>query len=378
MVHIKYKKLILILTDCLKDLEGGAERQIFELAKGLDKTVYHVTIASLECEGTAPRSIIESAGCKLVIFPVKRIYGLSGILQGFSFFKFLKQNKLDVLMTYHFSSDIWGTFLGRLAGVRMIISNRRDMGFWRSWQHILAYKLVNASVHKIVVNANAVKELICEKENISEKKIHLIRNGINIKDYLDRDQKKIHLADLKLNEDDLVVMHVANIRPVKGHEYLIKAMAMVIKEIPNIKLVLIGEDELEGKLSQQAQELNIADQVIFLGKRKDVRSLIQIADICVLPSLSEGMSNAIMEYMVAGKPVIATDVGGNPELVEHEFNGLLILKENVDALRDALLKLAINHNERKQMGENGFKKAEIMFSMDKMIQAYKNLFVNNE
>ena len=118
---------LVLLTDCLADLEGGAEKQIFELAKGLNRDRYGVVIASLECLGNAPRERIEEAGCRLEIFPVKRIYGLSGFFQGIRFVRFLKSNKTDVLQTYHFSSDIWGTVFARVAGVQTIFSNRRDM-----------------------------------------------------------------------------------------------------------------------------------------------------------------------------------------------------------------------------------------------------------
>src|SRR3989338_1236370 len=144
---------IVFLTDCLTDLTGGAERQIFELAKRLDKNKYTVTITSLAPEGEAPRRLIESIGCRLVLFPVRRIYTLTGILQGFRFTSFLKENNIHILQTYHFGSDIWGAIFGHLAKVKVIVSNRRDMGFWRSTPHILFYKFVNRWVKKIVVVA---------------------------------------------------------------------------------------------------------------------------------------------------------------------------------------------------------------------------------
>src|SRR3990167_6104996 len=112
------KKNIILLTYCLADLMGGAERQIYELAKGLDKDTFNVTVASLECVGQAPRHLIEEIGCRFIDFRVKRIYGLSGFIQGIRFWKFLKRERVDILQTYHFSSDIWGTVLGHWAGVK--------------------------------------------------------------------------------------------------------------------------------------------------------------------------------------------------------------------------------------------------------------------
>jgi hypothetical protein len=107
----------------LENFAGGAEKQIYELAKGLDKTQYKVTVTSLETQGKTSESAISEIQCDLRIFFVKRIYGLTGLVQGIKFYQFLKSAKVDILLTYHFSSDIWGTFWGRLAGVKIIISN---------------------------------------------------------------------------------------------------------------------------------------------------------------------------------------------------------------------------------------------------------------
>ena len=156
MKKTSFKRKIVFLTDSLADLEGGAERQIFELAKRLDKEKFCVTIASLESVGQAPPEAIHLIGCQFEVFPVRRIYGLSGFLEGFRFVRFLKKQKVDILMTYHFGSDVWGCLMAKLAGVKVVISNRRDMGFWRSKHHILVYKFVNRWVDKIIVNANAI------------------------------------------------------------------------------------------------------------------------------------------------------------------------------------------------------------------------------
>jgi len=120
--------------------------------------------------------------------------------------------------------------------------------------------------------------------------------------------------------------------------------------------------------------MGIKNNVLFLGERKDVSSLLAIADICVLPSLSEGMSNAILEYMAAGKPVIATDVGGNPELVKNGFNGLLVEKEDAQGLKEALLKLIQDKEKRQIMGQNGLSRVKAEFTMEAMMAQYEKLY----
>ncbi len=374
-------KNIFLLVDILKSPEGGAEKQIVSLAKFIDKNRYSLIIGCLSRYDKL-LSELSNMGIQTVSFNVRRIYDFTGIIQGFRFMRRLKKGKVEILMTYHFGSDVWGVVFGRLAGVPVIISNRRDMGFWRSELHSSVYRFINHFVNRIVVVAEAVKRMVHTKERVPQDKILVIYNGVEVDQVTSsgtrgtgHGSREIYSRhDLGIHEAELVIMHVANIKPIKGHEYLLKAFALVLEEAPYARLVLIGEDEMKGKMQSLAKHLNIEEKVLFLGKRSDVRELLQFADITVLPSLSEGMSNSILEYMAASKPVIATNVGGNPELIQEGINGLLVEKENVEPLKIALLDL-INHPERRRlMGHNSLRIARDRFSMDSMILHYESLF----
>lgn len=366
---------IALLADCLENFAGGAEKQIYELAKGLNKSKYRVSVISLDCQGRASREAIEAIGCEFFVFRISRIYGLSGFIQGRRFFQYLKQSHVDILQTYHFSSDIWGTFWAHLAGVKKIVSNRRDMGFWRKGLHVQAYCLINPWVTKIVAVANSVKEMIVESEKVSEHKIAVIYNGIEQSSAFSSQLSAASLKEqLGISERDTVIAHVANLKPVKGHSFLLQAMAGVVKEFSNVKLFLVGKDEMNGELQRLAGELNIQDNVIFLGRRDDVPTILALSYFCVLTSLSEGMSNAILEYMLAGKAVVATRVGGNSELVSHGTNGLLVEKEDAEGLKNAIVQLLRSPAEASRMGENGFKRVESEFSMAGMVRKYENFF----
>ena len=185
-------------------------------------------------------------------------------------------------------------------------------------------------------------------------------------------------GELGYQKDDVVIMHVANLTPVKGHAHLLQAMARVLPECPKVKLVLVGEGPLRGQLTEMVEQLNLTNHVVFLGKREDARQLLNMADICVLPSLSEGMSNAILEYMVAGKPVVATNVGGNPELVQNGETGILVDKENSEQLAKALILLANAPYKRTEMGRNGYEKVKNKFTLPAMVSAYTDLFYRHD
>jgi len=374
MKVLREKTNIVFLTDSLADLMGGAERQIYELAKALDKDKFNVTIASLECVGKAPRHTIEEIGCRYIELPVKRIYGLFGLIQGIRFMRFLKKEHIGILQTYHFSSDIWGTFWGHCAGVSYIISNRRDMGFWRTQRHVNTYKLINRWVNKIVVVAESIKKLVIDEENVSEEKIQVIHNGIHAFSGSNELSIEQIRQEIGVAKKDMVIMHVANLTPVKGHKYLINALSHIVKKFQNVKLVLVGEGELRKDIEDQIKKNGLEDHILLLGKREDARRLLYAADVCVLSSVSEGMSNAILEYMEAGKPVVATQVGGNPELVLEGQTGFLVDQENSDQISERLLQLIVDERMRQTFGLNGQKRIKEEFSMARMISTYIDLY----
>ncbi len=378
MAVIKNTVNIAFVTDCFKDTTAGAEKQIIELAKRLDKSDYNLRIISLDyCEpSVAP--LIASIGWRLDVMRVSRIYGLSGLVQGIKFFRFLKQEKIDIVQTYHFGSDIWATLIARLAGVKAVVSNRRDMGFWRGNHHVIAYQWINQWVNKIVVNAESIKDLVLVSEGVPATHIEVIYNGIGGVSAGGKDipVTSAHSVrqDLDIPEMNTVLMHVANLKPVKGHITLFMALKKILVTHPNVTLVLVGEDMLNGELQTKAAQLGIEKNIRFLGKRKDVGALLAAADIGVLPSLSEGMSNAILEYMIAAKPAVVTRVGGNSELVEDGKNGLLVEKENHDQMADALIRLIDNKALRVSMGAAGRQMALANFTVEGMLRRYEDLY----
>ena len=212
---------VFLLTDCLTLLAGGAEKQIYKLAEGLAAKKHAVYIFSLMPFGKGTEETFNEAGCHTQFIPVKRIYGFSGISSGIAFYKLIKKIKPDVVMTYHFGSDIWGTVIAHMAGVKVIISNRRDMGFWRNSQHIRAYGWVNQWVTKVVVNAQSILNYVKATEDVPRRDIEVIYNGV---DFPSEQTDQTTPPNLTIKPGSIVVMHVANLKPIKGHRYLLEAL----------------------------------------------------------------------------------------------------------------------------------------------------------
>ena len=181
---------------------------------------------------------------------------------------------------------------------------------------------------------------------------------------------------LGFNIDDLLIGHVANFRTPKGHRYLIEAAAKVVAQCHSAKFLLVGEGtgELREQAKKQIAESGLEDNVHLLGFRKDVPDLLKCFDIFVLSSISEGLPLSVVEAMGAGLPIVATDVGGLPELVDDGKNGFLVPTRDSEKLADALLTLLRDNDLRDKMGKASREIADQKFSIDNMISHYQGLY----
>jgi len=357
MSQVTRKIKILYIIDKMKP--AGAQTHLAEVISGLDKALFEPRLITLEEIG------------------VKRIYGLSGFRGLLKLVRLMKKEKYDVVQTYLFSENILGVIAAKFAGVKVIITGRRDTGLLcqGGWQHILAYRLTNRWVNKIICVSEAVRRVVLEKEKVDSKKVAVIYNGVNLErsqsHKVTRSQVK---ASLGIEADDLIVGMVANFSWIKGHEVLLKAALEIIKEVPNVKFVLIGDGELKESLKSQVSSLKLEDKILFLGKRKDIPELLSIMDVSLNLSYSEGMSNTILESMAAGVPVVATAVDGNLETVIDGETGALIPVGDPVAAGLAIIKLLKDENLRRSLGAKAKRIAQEKFDSKIMIRKMENLY----
>jgi len=172
---------------------------------------------------------------------------------------------------------------------------------------------------------------------------------------------------------------VANIRRVKGHQYFVHAASIVHKRHPDVEFLVVGYDMIKDghsipQLKQYGEQVGISQNLHFIGGRTKIANLVSLFDVAVLPSLSEGFSNVILEYMASSKPVVATNVGGNPEIVVHGETGLLVPPADSDALASAILSVLEDKDRESTFGMAGRKRVEERFNLDVMLRNYENLF----
>jgi sugar transferase (PEP-CTERM/EpsH1 system associated) len=275
----------------------------------------------------------------------------------------------------------WGTVDGiiasRLAGRKNIIHGEHGWSIYdpsgASRKRIIFRKILSFFLVNVVAVSDDIQNWLKNTCKICPAKIRTIINGVDTDKFApgsDSSEMKTGLFET----DDLIIGSVGRLDPIKNYNILIQAFLKLNSEYKKIRLLIVGNGTEFDNLKKIAAQSGVSDKILFLGERRDTPDIYRIIDIFVLPSKNEGISNTILEAMSTSIPVIASNVGGNPELVKDHFSGLLIQPDSVDALEKAL-KFYINSPlERKQHGENGRKRVLEFFSLDQMVRSYENLY----
>jgi len=369
---------ILYLIDVFQG-KAGAEGNLLQILTNINQNQFEFLLYTFEY-GPQMASILEQKNIKCVQIPYPKT--LQAFKKFLSLSREIRGQKIHILHSYFEGSDIWGTLLAKLAGIPVIISSKRDMGISKNKRILMAYRLINLFVTKIIAVSEAVKHQVHLQEKVSLEKIITIYNGLDTDKFYNTNYNSTLKAELKLNASSPIVGVLANIRPIKGIEYFIQAASKVVKQSPQTQFIIVGgcvpgqkNVAYCDKLKLLVRELKLERNLFFLGQRTDIPDILSIMDISVLPSLSEGFSNTVIESMAAGKPLVVTDVGGNSEAVANGESGFVVPPQDSDKLADAISTLLNNKELAKRMGEVGRMKAKQLFSIDTMIDKIENLYV---
>ncbi len=370
---MKEKIKILYIIDMYCTM-GGAEKNLYELVQHIDKRKFTPYVVCLK--GGKLALMTQKIGVWIKNLDLKRIYGLRALKEGINLFKLIKRERFQIVVTYHKASDFWGGLIAKLAGVPVLISSRRDMGYKLKKRHIWLYRLFNHLFDQIISVSNAVKEAIVKREWTNPKKIVTIYNGVDVSKYCPEIDKISFKKELGLDGTKKIVGMVANFREIKGQIYFVQAISEVLKEFKDVQFLIVGYKDTDyfSKVKELIEKLGLEEYVFCPGAREDIPEILSIFDISVLSSINEGFSNIILESMASGKPVIAARSGGNPESVIDGEIGLLFTPRNSQELSDAILKLLKNEGLRIQMGKNGREKVAKDFTLNKMVSKIEELY----
>lgn len=347
---------------------GGAERVISSLAASLNRGPRRA-IVGLFRPGWL-QTECERLGVETIIMP------LSGPLH-FGWFldclRLIRREQVALIHAHEFSAIVYGWLVSRIARIPFIGTIHGKNYFWEKTRRRLAYRII-ARTGTLVAVSEDLKRFVTEKVGIPAGLIRVIYNGVTPGPPVSDAEVGRCRSELGIQADDRVFGAVGSLYPVKGHTFLLDAMPAILQRFPNTVLIIAGRGELEVLLKDQAKRLGIEEKVRFLGMRQDIPRLLALMDVFVLPSLSEGLSMALLEAMAAGKPVVATRVGGNPELVQQGQAGLLVRSQDAGGLADALIVLLGDPIALRRFGEAGAERVREDFSTDRMAEQYRRLY----
>lgn len=364
---------------------GGAEGQLVEIIKRLPRERFEQSLVLLHGEGALigrargeVREVVDVGSARRYgRLDPRRWLAPLGML--WRTWRYLRSRRPDILHAQLSYANMVGVLAGRLAGVPVILASQRQLSNYKQAQPVLRW-VENAILRRataMLVNSEAVRRDLVQRDGIAAEKIHRIYNGVVLGRFepVSPEERGRVRRELGLAEGDLVLIVVANLHPYKGHDDLLRAMARLRGRFPNLRAILPGRDQGMGaKLMELARELGVEEAVHFLGERHDVPALLAAADIAVHPSREEGFSNSILEAMAAGRPLVATRVGGNVEQVGEGENGLLVAPQAPEELAAALEKLLGECELRRRMGEASRARIEREFSMERTVRDTQELY----
>jgi len=360
---------------------GGSERHVLSLARQLDRTRYSLSLfttaggGSLYDEFTSllPVTVFgePSHARRIRTGPVEQLRTIRRLAAIF------RKDRPDILHAYLPAANVIGPIAARMAGVpKVIVSKRALSNYKENFPFLrLVEPMGNMLADVILVNSDAVRRDVERTEKHWRGKFRKIYNGVAPIAAWTEEERRTFRAREGIPSGARVVLSVSNFFPYKGHEELIEAAGRVIAAIPQILFLLVGRDAgTMEKCKRLAGERVPAHAVRFLGRRTDVSDLLRASDMFAHPSHEEGFSNAILEAMAAGLPVVACSVGGNMEAIVDGETGRLVPPRNPDALAAAVREISGNRDLGKSFGEAGRKRAAERFSLDRMVTEIEAMY----
>ncbi len=353
---------------------GGTELNALATAERLDRSRFRVSVITLRGEGPLGDRYA-TIGIPVVRFPIRSLYGPGTLRQAAALRSFLREENVAIVHAHDMYSNVFSVLTARAARVPVVIASKR---WWSApWRYRALNRLGFRLADRVLANSEAVGRSLVDRDGVSGDHVAVVHNFIG--DELFTPASPTQLGswrrELDLSDGDRVVGIVASLLPVKDHETLIGAIARVRQGHPRIRLVVVGDGPERGRLEGRVRELGLGAYVRFAGLRPRVPSMHGLFEVSVLCSRAEGFPNSILEAMASARPVVATDVGGVHDAVEHGVTGLLVPPGDVDALAAAISRLLDEPAWARGMGGQGAAVARSRFSAPAVIASLERLYV---
>lgn len=357
---------------------GGTEKLVYDIVQRVDKSAVSPVICCLDSLGHFGEEL-QKKGYR--IYVLNRNPGIDWNLIG-RLKAIIRKENIDVIHAHQYTPYFYG--------VMTLLYNRFDISFKtpklvftehgrfypdrKKIKRMLANPVLSLFTDEIVTISESTKSSLVKYENFPASRIKVVYNGIELNQFSQKINPFTKKQSLGLSPDTNIIGIVARLDPIKNHAMLLQAFKQVLEQIPKTYLLIVGDGPEEPRLKTLAGSIGVVDKTVFLGARRDVSELLHIFDVFALSSFSEGTSVTLLEAMGASIPIVATRVGGNPEVVSDKESGYLVSNDNDQEMAKMLIKLLQDKDLRQKMGQVGQQRAYTMFSLDKMVNAYTNLY----
>lgn len=350
---------------------GGVENQLLTVLGKYDKSRFSPIVCSLADKGEIGKEI-ENLGIE--VFPLHKLKHRFDYTIVKDICRLVREKKVTVVRTHQYHANLYGRLAARSARVPCIVASvhnvyTRDKKIHRR----MINRYLARFTDKVIAVSGAVKKDIMKYDGLGDEKIDVICNGVDIKRYSSSDRNEVR-SKLDIDQDVPVIGTVGRLTFQKGQKYLLESVSKLKNKFPGLLLLIVGDGPLRDELEHHAETLGIRDSVQFLGVRRDVPELMSAMDIFVLPSLWEGLANALVEAMAAGKPVIATDIPQIGEVINSGNVGILVPAKKSDAIAQSIELLLSDNSLAKKYGDAAYERVALAFSIDVTLKKYTELY----
>ena len=363
---------------CIDTMQiGGTELNALRTVERIDRSRFDISVISLQPEGALAERY-RKAGIPVHPYPLKSLYAPSTIRQGVRLARWLRRERIEILHCHDLYANLFAAPWGRMAGVRAVITSRRWLDCPVESRSLeLANRYSYRIGHRVLANSTAVAKALTRTDGVSPQKIITVTNFVDEDAFAEMSQaEKMRLrSHFGIPYNAVVVGCIARLTPIKDHATLLRAMHQLIWKWPHLHLMLVGDGEIRDEIEELVSELDINGHVHFTGFQPHNPNLHQLFDISVLTSVSEGFPNTLVEAMAAGRPVVATAVGGNVDAVRPE-TGFLVPPASPAELATAIDRLMSDDSLRSRMGATAREVAQREYHATSVIPYLEQLYVN--
>ena len=359
---------VLFLLDSLSPV-GGAERVAVKIAISLKNSGNYLPIFCSTRSGGSLEEVLKTNNIDYLLLRRRRIFDVHKFKP---LINIIRERNIKIIHSHNLGSNLWGGVIGTIANVPIIIAHKhgQDYGTWKS---LVVDKIVSKLSQKIIFVSNYEREAFIQGIGAASEKCLTIYNGISIDNINPRPKNDIRYK-YGVKNGDLVVGVIARFAPEKDHETFLLAAREVLKLHSDVTFLLIGEGKTRPRIEKLSYELGINDRTIFTGFVENIADVLPIMDIGCLTSTREGMGIALLEYMAFLKPIVSTNVGGIPEVVQDGVNGFLVGPGDYRSMADKIITLVDDSELREQMGTEGFSILKHKFTDSIMTNSIERLY----